>query len=146
MIVKKALSFLILIALTGLNSCQQDFYDEPIPQLPVDFEININDPQYHALHTQGFTYVDGKNRGVRGIILYKSSNQSYVAFERTCSFQPTSACATVDVHPSGQYMMDSCCGSIFNWQGNPIAPPAYLPLLQYQTSLSGSYLRIYNHL
>jgi hypothetical protein len=146
MIIKKAFSFLVLIFLTGLSSCEQDYYDEPIPQFPVDFEINVNDPQYHSLHTLGYTYVDGKGRGVRGIILYKNSNQHYTAFERTCSFQPTSACATVDVHPSGQYMADSCCGSIFNWQGNPIGAPAYLPLLKYETSLNGSYLRIFNHL
>lgn len=138
--------FLFLLSINVLVSCEQEYYDDPIPELPVNFEININDPLYSALHTQYYAYIDGKDRGLRGIILYKISNTQYLAFERTCSFQPNSACATVDVHPTGQYMFDSCCGSIFNWNGDPINPPAYLPLLQYQTSLNGSYLRIFNNL
>lgn len=125
-------------------SCKQDYYEDPIPERPVNFEININDPLYFTLHTMGYCYIDGKDRGVRGIILHKTQNNSYIAFERTCSYQPTSACANLDVHPSGQYLIDSCCGSTFNWQGEPIGAPAYLPLLRYQTTLNGSYLRIYN--
>lgn len=144
--IKKLLQLLIMIFSISVQSCEDDYYDEPIPEFPVDFEINVNDPVYFNLHTLNYVYLDGIGWGVRGIILYKRGNDQYVAFERTCSFQPNNPCATVDVDPSGQYMVDACCGSIFSFTGDPMGGPAYRPLLQYQTSLNGSYLRIYNNL
>jgi len=142
--IKKRWLISILAALTF--SCQNDYYDDPIPQRPVDFEINVNDPLYFNLHTVNYVYLDGLGMGVRGIILYKQGNDQYLAFERTCSFQPTDPCANLDVDPSGQYIVDACCGSIFNFHGDPIGGPAVRPLLQYQTILNGNYLRIFNSL
>lgn len=140
----KRIGYILVMAL--LTACENDYYDDPIPQRPLDFEVNINDPLYFNLHTLNYVYLDGLGMGVRGIILYKRGPNQYLAFERTCSFQPTDPCATLDVDPTGQFMVDACCGSVFNFNGDPIGGPAYRPLLQYQTSLNGSYLRIYNDL
>lgn len=131
-----------LLLIVGLPACEPDYYEEPIPVVPVDFTINLSDPSFFNLHSQGYVSL---NEGIRGIILYKSGSV-YRAFERNCTFQPNSACATVTVHPSGQYMHDSCCGSTFDFGGNPIGGPAYRPLYQYQTQISGSFLRIFNDL
>ena len=122
-------------------SCEPQFIEEPIPYVPVDFEINLNDPQFANLNTYQYVYLSGE--GVRGIILHKSGS-IYRAFEQNCTFQPYEACATVDVHPSGQYMIDTCCSSIFDWTGRPIGGPAMFPLLEYNILRNGSFLRIYN--
>ncbi|MCK6616983.1 MAG: hypothetical protein L6Q51_05005 [Cyclobacteriaceae bacterium] len=82
------------------------------------------------------------NGGVRGIIVHRVNASTYRAFERNCSFQPNEACATVGVHVSTLFMEDSCCGSTFNFNGDPTGGPAWRPLRQYQTILSGNELTI----
>ena len=124
------------------TSCGSDMSDEPIPEVPFDpIVINLNLPAYvRARPEGGYVYLDG---GIRGIILYHQSATTYIAFERNCSFNPNDACATVDVHSSTLYMVDTCCNSSFSFpDGEPNGGPASRPLLQYRTSLRGSELTI----
>ncbi|MGK7397951.1 MAG: hypothetical protein ACNS62_25485 [Candidatus Cyclobacteriaceae bacterium M3_2C_046] len=132
----------VSVLISSFFACEPQIYDDPIPYVPVDFEVNLNDPQFLELNTRNYVYIN--TEGVRGIILYKQDRGRYLAFERNCSFTPNEACATVDVHTSGLYMMDTCCGSIFDWEGNPTSGPAYRPLLKYNTRISGTYLHIFN--
>lgn len=136
-------SFIIFIFSVSLFlSCEPQYYEEPIPYVPVDFEISINDPKLADLDIRKYAYINSE--GVRGIIIYKKSYHEYLAFERNCSFTPNEACATVDVHSSGQYMIDTCCGSVFDFSGNPIGGPAIRPMMQYHVAQNGNFLHIYN--
>lgn len=139
----KYFKYLIFLSILSLVSCEPQIIEEPIPYVPVDIEVNLNNPQFITLDTYGYAYLNSE--GVRGIIIRRTSNNTYRAYERNCSFAPYDACATVDVHPSGQYMVDTCCSSIFDWNGQPIGGPAIFPLLEYNTILSGTFLRIYNN-
>lgn len=66
-----------------------------------------------------------------------------MAYERNCSFRPNEACATVDAHSSGLFMIDSCCNSNFSFtDGSPTGGPAWRPLNRYRTQLSGITLTI----
>ena len=130
----------IIGGLIFLINCSPDRGDDPIP--PVVFQdvvINLNLPEYNSLRTKGYQYI---SEGVRGIIVYRLSTGSYVALERNCSYQPNDACATVDVHASGLYLVDSCCGSTFNTTGTPTGTPAWRPLRKYAASLNGDILTI----
>lgn len=81
--------------------------------------------------------------GVRGIILYRKSNSTYIAYERNCSFHPGDACATVDVDISGLYMIDHCCNSTFCFSsGEPTGGIAWRPLRKYATMLDTNLLTI----
>ena len=122
--------------------CTPDLSDDAIPWQPFDvININLNLPEYISLKTDGSSmYIDG---GVRGIILYRQNTSNYIAYERNCSFQPNSACATVDVHVSTLYMLCSCCSSTFDFAtGYPTGGQAWRPLQRYETSLNGSTLTI----
>ena len=122
--------------------CTPDLSDDAIPWQPFDvININLNLPEYISLKTDGSSmYIDG---GVRGIILYRQNTSNYIAYERNCSFQPNSACATVDVHVSTLYMLCSCCSSTFDFAtGYPTGGQAWRPLRRYETSLNGSTLTI----
>ena len=134
---------LYLIALcTGITGCEPDLSDDAIPWQPFDvIQINLNLPEYIALKTDGGNKtIDG---GVRGIILYHQSGNNYFAYEANCSYQPNSACATVEVHVSTLYMFCACCSSNFDFAtGYPTGGPAWRPLRRYHTSLSGSTLTI----
>ena len=133
----------LLLTVTSLHSCSPDLSDDPIPHdsfSPVT--INLNLPSYTSLYTDGgWVYYD--DVGVRGIIIYRQDASTYLAFERNCSYQPNNACATVNVHSSNLYLFDVCCNSTFDFSdGSPTGGPAWRPLLQYETILSGSELTI----
>ena len=135
-------SILVFFIVCTLSACSSDPTDDPIPYdtfTPVT--LNLSLPAYISLHTDGgWMYYD--DIGVRGVIIYRSNATSYRVFERTCSYQPNNACATIDVHQSQIFMHDTCCGSTFDFSGNATGSPAWRPLLQYETSLSGSNLTI----
>jgi hypothetical protein len=132
----------IAYCLLFLSSCKQDFSDDAIPEgFFADIIINLNLPEYIALRNDGGTVsIDG---GVRGIILHRKSATIYQAFERNCSYHPNDACATVEAHSSNLYMIDTCCGSSFDFDnGQPSGGPAWRPLRLYKTYLTGSDLTV----
>lgn len=131
----KGLLFILL-----LFACEPDLVDDPIPFLPFP-NINIVVPNYPALSTDGGN-IKINDGGVRGIILYRKNASTYLAFERNCSYHPNDACATVDIHSSTLFMHDACCNSSFSFEGDPTGGPAWRPLQQYKTSLSGSTVTI----
>ncbi|MDL5045559.1 hypothetical protein QQ054_05835 [Oscillatoria amoena NRMC-F 0135] len=122
-------------------TCSPDLSDDPIP--PATFAnifINLSLPENLLLNTDGASkYFSG---GVRGLIVHRVSASTYRAFERNCSYQPNNACATVGVHVSTLFMEDSCCGSTFNFNGDPADGPAWRPLRQYLTILNGNELTV----
>ncbi|MCI0750345.1 MAG: hypothetical protein L0Y35_00750 [Flammeovirgaceae bacterium] len=135
---------MLFIAITF--SCSTDPAIEPIPIVPFsDIQIDLNLPKYVALKSDGGVYFDDPDfelAGVKGIILYRKNATTYYAFERNCPFLPYDACSTVDVHSSLIYMQDVCCGSIFNFEGQPTGGPAISPMRKYATSLNGTQLTI----
>lgn len=131
-----------LFALLICASCEPDVSDDEIPyvQFP-DIIINLNLPTYTDLKFDGgYVYIGG---GVRGIILYRQNMSTYIAYERNSSYHPFEACATVDVHNSNLYMLDTCSGSTFDFNtGNPTNGPAIRPLRRYVVQLSSFELTV----
>ena len=139
----KRLSIILLFSII-LSCGSDDRIDDPIPfEKFENIVININLPSYTSLKIDGGHVVipDGViNAGIRGIIVYRENATTYRAFEQNCSFQPQDACATVDAFAI--YMQDACCGSVFNYDGEPTGGLAWRPLGQYEVHLSGSTLTI----
>ncbi|MEQ8424268.1 MAG: hypothetical protein RIA63_06125 [Cyclobacteriaceae bacterium] len=142
MIIRLSKAFLFAFMLI---SCEPDLVDDPIPIVPFDdIVINLSFPDFINLNKDGgFKDIGNLGGGVRGIILYRNSASAYFAFEKNCSFTPNEACATVEAHSSGLFMIDPCCGSSFNFSdGMPTGGPAWRPLLRYRTQLDGTVLTI----
>lgn len=134
--------YLVLFGMVGLSSCSDPMKEDGIPIVLVEETINLNNYQYQPLsYIGGFVYL---NAGVRGIILYRSSVNDYLAIERNCTFQPLDPCADVSVDTSTLFLLDSCCNSTFDFNGYPTGGPASLPLRLYETFLDGNYLTITN--
>jgi hypothetical protein len=131
--IRKSLFFLLIF-----GACSSDVTDDVIGQASFpDYVVNLNLPEFNDLRTKGWMYIN--KIGVRGVILYKVPNTlEYYAFERNCTFRPYEACSTVDVHLSGLYMEDACCGSTFNFAGIPTSPPAITPLRRYDIADGGN--------
>jgi nitrite reductase/ring-hydroxylating ferredoxin subunit len=104
--------------------------------------VNLSYPQYQRLKMDGgYVYIEGA--GLRGVILYRSGENAYIAFERACPHHPEESCAIVQVDGSSLYMIDHCCKSTFNFSdGQPTGGPAQRPLLQYRIEITGPTLKI----
>lgn len=113
-----------------------------IPEVYVDEQINVNSQLYPGLRQDnGYAYIAG---GYKGILVVRQNAGQYLAFERACPHDPTSTCSGVEVDASNLFIVDDCCGSQFNLQGNVTGGPSVYGLLQYRTALSGSLLYISN--
>jgi hypothetical protein len=120
--------------------CTPDDSDDEIPFVPFgDIQVNLSLPQYLLLNSAG-TAAYLNDGGVKGIILHHHATGEFYAFERNCSYHPADACSTVGIAPAGVYLTDTCCGSNFNFDGDPIGGPAWRPLRRYATFLNGGML------
>lgn len=136
---KRKIGVSITVAL--VLSCSTEPMDDPIPMVSFpDIYLNLILPENLPLQQTGnFRYVEG---GVRGLIVYRAGQSEFRVFERNCSYQPNTACATVEVHSSRLFMHDVCCGSQFTFTGHPSGGPAWRPLRQYRCYLNGNELII----
>lgn len=125
-----------MLLVTSFSSCAPDVSDDAIPFVPfADIIVNLNLPEYASIKLDGgYKYING---GVRGIILYRKNASTYIAYERNSSYHPNEACATVEVHSSGLYIIDPCSNSTFDLStGNAAGGLATRPLRQYVVLLS----------
>lgn len=126
-----------------LGSCGSSSSVEPaIPSAIVNDVINLSTQEAAALRfDKGYVY---RNGGVRGIVVVRQNAQQYLAFERNCPYQPYDACAKVSMDRSGFFLVDSCCTSRFDLNGQLTSGPSRRPLRQYTISLNGNLLYITN--
>lgn len=129
------LSFFLLLSCRDRN---RSF----VPDVPVNININVNEPAYFNLTVvTGWVYITG---GSRGIIVYRKGTNEFVAFERHSTYEPGDACAVV-VKEDNIIVEDPCSGS--QWlitDGSLVNGPASFPLVQYDTQFADPYLYITN--
>ena len=89
-------------------------------------------------------YVDG---GINGLVLYRLSNEQFLAFERTSTQLPDNPAAKAFVQKDNFTLRDTVSGS--EWRiidGIVTKNPATWPLRQYGTNYDGNLLNIINWL
>jgi len=127
-----------LIVVLTFGSCEPQLQDE-IPYVLVEIDINLNNTEYVDLFNDGgYVYILG---GVRGIIIYRASENDYRAFERNSPIDASAACSIIDVDTSGLFMVDPCHSVFYDFEGLPISGNS-LPLRQYETILDKNWLYI----
>lgn len=133
----------LLIGIIIVSSCKKDNPQQQgvIPNVYVNEVIYPNSINY--IPPGGWIYLEA---GYRGIIVYRFDQFTFVAYERTCPFDPQEDCAIVDVETSGLTAIDSCCMSRYTLiDGFPAGGPSTLPLKQYQTQFANEALQIINY-
>ncbi|NVN94264.1 MAG: hypothetical protein HXX18_03165 [Bacteroidetes bacterium] len=136
----KKLSFFLFLFFSFF-SCSKD-ENETIPYVYVNFSIQPNSTLYQKLNTVGgWEYLTG---GYNGIVVYRQSQDEFVAFDRACPYDYKNSCRIV-VESSFTTTIDSCCGSRFLLNdGSPFKGPASVSLKKYKTYYDGSSLHISN--
>ena len=133
------IAFFVLLLLT--YSCDRE-NEHPVPFRYVDFSINVESTMHIELNTiNGFAYYSG---GYRGIIVYRASQDEFMAFDRACPHHPFEEHALVRVFDS-PIAIDTLCGSRFLLlDGSVIDGPSRHPLKRYNTYFNYPYLQVTN--
>jgi hypothetical protein len=141
------LTFILLLA------CNKQSNDR-LPLPPIDISINPNTTIYQEINIAGGWIYLNQNDGAlppsRGIIVYRVTEDQFVAFERTPPFKPDSCCnaaktictALIVDYP---YVLDTCTNSKYLiLDGSPVSGPSHISLGMYATEYYGDLLYIHN--
>jgi hypothetical protein len=124
------------------TSCGDSEQITPIIDIPINKIIDLNSLSYQRLKfNNGFVYETG---GLRGLIIYRKDATTYYVYDRACTYRINNSCEVIEADGSGFFLTDPCCGSRFDWEGQPTSGVARANLVRYRTSLSGSLLYINN--
>lgn len=135
------IALLFLLALSCKNKTSDT--DSVIPNVPVNFLVNLDDNRYFNLKNDG-GFVNISGIGVKGIILYRINATNYTAFERASPVNPYGACNIITMDPSRIFLEDTCANAKFDLQGNSSDGVSAYPLKKYFTELNNSKLQIFN--
>lgn len=100
----------------------------------VDFQIDLNDPNYSSLKQNGSFVV------TNGILIAKTISGSYIAVSSKCPHEGV----TVEYQPNQDRIECPAHGSIFSNTGKKQSGPAAKDLVQYKIEVKGDILRIYS--
>lgn len=144
MVMKKLLIVLIFLTALSCRKKNKTAVDNPVPVVPVSYVTYPNDPLNFKIQAiGGWMYVD--KVGVNGIIIYRKSQEEFIAIERTSSYLPDNASAKVFVMSDNFILRDTVSDS--RWRiidGTITKGPAEWPLRLYGTSYDGNTLTIRN--
>jgi nitrite reductase/ring-hydroxylating ferredoxin subunit len=139
-----------------LYSCNKK--NDVIPDVYVDFTIDLHDPEFSSLISMGITdTVDSRtnNWGYRssgydynGIIIYSGVDE-YYAYDRTCPHDYISNGTSIKVLiDKSNTTCAKCpvCKTTYALYGGgvPVSGPGRYPLKNYRTSFDGRYIRVWN--
>jgi Rieske Fe-S protein len=137
-------NIILVLFLSGLcfSSCETN-RGEIIPYVKVDKYLLL----YADLADMGIgttKLINGE--GYKGIVLYRESDLEFYAYDRTCTMFPEHDEAVVeDSTFYGVFRCPLCNSTYLLMNGaEPNSGPAQFPLVQYQTSIQGDVLHIYN--
>jgi hypothetical protein len=139
---------LMLAIFWAVSACNRN-NRHPVPYFQFDVTINLNLPSYSPLMgVGGWAYLD--NVGSRGVIIYRSSSNQFVAFDRHSPADEAGNCPN-PLYPDEEnffVLIDECNDARFSLlDGSPWNDSQYTDwgLRAYQTTFDGgSNLRVFN--
>ncbi|PCH97695.1 MAG: hypothetical protein COB85_02515 [Bacteroidetes bacterium] len=137
----KILFFSLAVLLLSTSGCKKD--EDAVPSVQVNIYIYTTDAEFADLNAvAGWIYLTG---GAKGIVVYRLSQDEFMAYDRNCTYQPSESDAIIEVDQTGIAAVDNSCGSRFLLtDGSILEGPASDILKRYQTTFDGNLLRIYN--
>ncbi len=150
------ISFFLIAAIVALSlsSCGKNSNDV-IPDVYIDFTIDLNDPQFVNLTALGGSdTIDAttNNFGSRaagfngnGIIIFSGADAFY-AYDRTCPHDYAVNGLSIKVKVDFTKAVCPKCGTMYELlaSGTPSSGPGRYPLRNYKTSFDGRFIRVWN--
>lgn len=141
---KSKILYITLLASTLFIGCTKENQNPGFPNKSVNLTIYPGTGAYFDLGAiGGWMYLGG---GVNGILVYRTSQTGFVAYDRACPYKPTDPCEQVEVENGNGFIVeDKCCGSKFLiTTGEVTQGPSEYNLRYYNTSFNGNQLNIWN--
>jgi hypothetical protein len=140
---KKALIFLLLLSAFSCKKKAKPAAEHPVQSIPVNITMYPGDPLNFKIQSiGGWMYVEG---GINGIIVYRKSNEEFVAIERTSTYYPDNGGARVKVLSDNFTLRDTVSDSRWRiFDGTVTKGPAEWSLRIYGTTYDQNVLRIRN--
>jgi nitrite reductase/ring-hydroxylating ferredoxin subunit len=154
---KIKLFFIILfIAFTGV-SCNEK--NDIIPDVSVDFTMDINDPQFVQLNIIGGSVMvnastNNWGRYAAGFagngIIVSRGVEEFFAYDRTCPYEYALSGGSVKVNLDNTGFAKAICPQCKTTYellsfGTPASGPGKYPLKNYRTTFDGRWLRVWNN-
>ena len=142
----KVLIFCILATVWPFVSCQNPD-DNVVPWTEVKVRINTLDARYIDLQSvNGRVVVEHQGYGGNGIIVYRSSETIFNAFDCTCTYEQSDTCAVIPDDGNIAGAVCPVCGSKYELVncGMPTSGKARYSLKSYRVSYNEPILRIFN--
>jgi len=152
--VSKIRFFLIALTFTiFFGSCNKE--NDVIPDVYVDFTLDLFDPEFVNLNAIGSDTVDARTnnwgRGSagfegNGIIVYNGGDGQFYAYDRTCPHDYEVNGLSVKVKIDFTIAVCPKCGTTYalSASGTPASGTGRYPLKNYRTYFDGRYVRVYN--
>jgi nitrite reductase/ring-hydroxylating ferredoxin subunit len=146
--------FLItLILIIASGSCKKK--NDVIPDVYVNFTLDLNDPEFVSLNAIGSDTVNARTnnwgRGAagfdgNGIIIYNGGVEFY-AYDRTCPYDYVVNGLSIKVKIDFTIAKCPKCGTTYalSANGTPASGVGRYPLKNYKTSFSGRYVTVWNN-
>jgi hypothetical protein len=145
-----------LIATFSLITCKKSKNDV-IPDVYVEFYINLNDPEFFDLNAIGNSKIitsatnnwgiDAAGFNGNGIIVYRSLPDEFNAYDRTCPYDYAENELSIKINIDGFNGVCPQCKTTYALygMGTPISGPGHYPLKNYKTSFDGQYVHVWHH-
>jgi len=135
-LMKKLLFSIGIIILFFSCSSEDSDNNTNLPNVNVNETIFLNNPEFIDLNVVGgWAYAQG---GITGIVIYHSSSNIYVAFERSAPHLSPQPCSIMDVRNSIK-MICSCDESEFSiLDGSPQTDGIKYAARQYKVTILGN--------
>ncbi len=142
---------MVCVAVVCLLSCSSDdggVNNNPfIPNALVQFQINLNLPQFDNLRFAGGSTYISNGGGVRGFFVFNLSGDQFFAWEASCPNHVPNNCSTMDIQ--GVLAKCSCEDyeySLANGQLlNPVEGMDSYPMVNYRATASNDVVTISNN-
>ena len=144
--ISKVLTFCILATSAVFVSCR-NLDDNVVPWVEVKVQINTLDAKYIDLqNVNGRVMVKNQGYGGNGIIVYRSAESVFNAYDCTCTYEQSDTCAVMFDEGNIAGAVCPVCGSKFELVncGMPTSGKARHSLKSYRVSFNDPYLRIFN--
>ncbi|HEX2977400.1 MAG TPA: hypothetical protein VHO68_15810 [Bacteroidales bacterium] len=148
--------FILAVIAIAVVSCSKK--NDVIPDVTVDFTINLNDPQFVNLNALGGAVAVNRNTNNwgylsdgysgSGIIVARGAEEFY-AYDRTCphDYAQNGSVIKVNIDPQG-FATAKCpqCGTTYSLIsfGTPSSGVGRYPLKNYRTNSDGQFVRVWN--
>ncbi|MBE0674939.1 MAG: hypothetical protein IH591_09790 [Bacteroidales bacterium] len=145
------------ILFISVQGCEKDKNDV-IPDVYVDFYIDLGDPEFASLIAPGnYALVNALTNNLgqpaagfsgNGIIIYHAEPGVFLAFDRTCPHDYVTDGSAIKLNVDGIYAVCPVCGTNYALPsyGTPSSGPGRYPLKNYRTSYNPPLLHVWNHL